>query len=420
MLLENTDEFTYLLAVCIHKPDLEGKKVLNSLVSIWDLLPPYVAQIVEGIQDVYSKPVKVSAKAVWDYCNSRKYFQTEMWLRNIATFDVLNQWEYKLGVVMSTAKRFRIKNAFARVDLDADLDSVIKQIGDLSKFSKYDESFFSDLAIVHDEILGGKRTKKITTGFRQLDSALDGGFPVGDVSVIAGSTGSGKSAFVLNSAFHALRSGETQVTIYSLEMTARTIFQRLASIASGVSPKYLGGCDISKRALDYLKTQYFEGNLRIRGATTSISQIRNQALVDSKWGEKAQMVIVDYTGLVDHKAKSSYERMSEISRELRQIALDANCAMIEVVQLNREYKKQQDTAQPDAKRPPILTDLRDSGQIEQDASVILMLHTPPYESDTEWKPMEAYLRKNRDGQNEQRASLEFRGASFQFKEIVHY
>lgn len=416
MLLNNEDRFIYLMRAMIFSPDTAGKKILAELLGIFEQMPPIFQQITEAIQDVYSKPVKISGKLVWDYCNSRGWFDLHGWIKNIISNDATFQWQYHLDFVLNEAKRERIIHAIQSIDLTSETDELIKALGELSKLSKYDQSYFSDLDEVAESIFKGEKLKRIPSGLRGLDHALDGGFPIGDVSVIAGSTGSGKSALAYFLALNALKSGNAQVSIYSLEMTARDVFARMASMDSGINQKFLGGCDQSKKSINYLKSQYHAGNLRIRANTTNLAQIRNQAIVDSKWGEKPQMIIVDYTGLVDHKSKSTYEKMSEISIALRQIALDAKCAMIEVVQLNREYKKAYDTHTE--ARPPILTDLRDSGQIEQDASVILMLHTPKTESlvDSPWKPRELYLRKNRHGQNELIFDLEFNGSAYQFKE----
>jgi replicative DNA helicase len=414
---KHTDSFTYLLSTMLHRPNSEGKKVLSELLNIWEFLPPNVKAVVEAVQDVYSRPVKQISRAVRDYLVFKGQSNLEAWLLNAHQNDIVTYWEQRLNFILDEAKRIKIRNAFSKIDLNDDIDNVLKQIGELSKLSKYDESFFANIEDDIAEIIDGKSVSRIKTRYHFLDQVLNGGLPIGDVSVIAGSTGSGKSAFAINIANNILKSGEAQVTIYSLEMTAKTIVKRFASIYSGIPHNLLGGCDASKRALEFFADQYRKGNLKVRALTTNLTQIRNQAVVDSKWGEKPQVVIIDYTGLLDHKAKSSYERMTEISKELRQIALDANCAMIEVVQLNRAYKQHNDTSVE--KRPPILSDMRDSGQIEQDASVVLMTHSlEDTDPENKWKPKEVWVRKNRDGFTDKGLSFDFKGETFEFREYV--
>lgn len=416
MLTNNTDNFTYLMRTMIHAPQVWGKKVLAELLTIFEQMPPDYQRLTEAVQDIYARPVKISCKLVWDYCRTRSWFDLELLLRNIQQNDICVQWEWNLKQVMSEAKRARIAQAISRIDLTAPLDELTKSLGDLSKLSKYDDSFFADLGETKKEIYEGKKIPRITTGFRGLDHALDGGLPVGDVSVIAGSTGSGKSTLAYNIALNALKAGDAHVTIYSLEMTARDVFARMVAMDTGIDARHIGGCDRTRKSSDFLEKAYLDGDFKIRANTTNLHQIRNQAVIDSKWGTKKKLLIVDYTGLVKHDSKNSYERMSEISVELRQIALDSNSAVLEVVQFNREYKKANDLHAES--RPPVLTDLRDSGQIEQDASVILMLHDPKKQdlTDEQWKPKDLFIRKNRHGRNDFAFALEFNGSAYQFKE----
>jgi replicative DNA helicase len=272
-----------------------------------------------------------------------------------------------------------------------------------------------------DFILSGKSIPRIATGLSEIDNLIGGGFPLGDVSVIAGSTGSGKSALALNAVYHALKFELANVTIYSLEMTAGTNLRRLASIHSGIPAKRIGEDQASRNALEAFTRAYKKGLLKIRSASTNLAQIRAQAVADAKWSDKPNLVLVDYTGLVQHKGSSSYERMSEISRELRQVALDSNTALVEVVQLNREYRKHNDTHSDE--RAPILSDLRDSGQIEQDASVIIMIHKPRDGQDDPmtggplfWQDREVWVRKSRDGQADVFGKTEFNGPTFKFRD----
>jgi replicative DNA helicase len=401
-------------AMCSHPED--GKFVLQGLLEIFDDLPINAQRIIEGVQFVYSRPQKASAKKVWDYCNDKGYVEVHSLLQSAAKAPSAMLWKSKLKMIEDEINISKIKIAIDEIKREEDLEVVLDKIGDLSKFSKYDKGFFSAIDSDIDSIISGKSLKRISTGYPTLDMQINGGLPLGDVSVVAGSTGSGKSAFCLNIAYHAIKSGSANVTIYSLEMTSSTNLRRLASIHSGIPARDIGNCEGSKKALSLFSEAYLNGSLRIRSASTSLSQIRNQTIIDSKWSDKPNIVLVDYTGLVDHKSKNSYERMSEISRELRQIALDSGSAILEVIQLNREYRKHNDLHETE--RAPILSDLRDSGQIEQDASVILMIHSPKTEEDLKWKPKEVWIRKNRDGTPDVFFRAEFDGPTFTFRERV--
>jgi replicative DNA helicase len=327
-------------------------------------------------------------------------------------------WGHKVKNIVDVIRKKQIESAVRSINFGGSVQDVLEQVSALSKFSANRKGFFCDLDKEIKAIIEGRAVRRISTGVPDLDAFLGGGFALGDVSVVAGATGSGKSAFALNVAYHVLKHQIASVTIYSLEMTASTNLRRLAAIHSGVSAGAVGKCEASRKALEAFGRAYRDGLLKIRGASTGLAEMRSQAVIDGKWSDKPNLTIVDYTGLIQHKGKSSYERMSEISRELRQIALDSGSALLEVVQLNREYKKQMDSNSAEDTRPPILSDLRDSGQIEQDATVILMIHSLKDSFQNGWSTKEIWIRKNRDGEVDEHIEMDFHGPTFRFKEVI--
>jgi replicative DNA helicase len=411
---------SYLVGALGNYPS-DGRRICTTLLAHTEYLPQVIRDLLPIALEAYHKNEFAEWPELADIADAKGKPHLRQALISTKDQASSSMWEWHCERLLELVKIERIRKDISSIDFDGPLTAIMERIGELSKHNANVTGFFSDLEKEADFILSGKSIPRIATGLSEIDNLIGGGFPLGDVSVIAGSTGSGKSALALNAVYHALKFELANVTIYSLEMTAGTNLRRLASIHSGIPAKRIGEDQASRSALEAFTRAYKKGLLKIRSASTNLAQIRAQAVADAKWSDKPNLVLVDYTGLVQHKGSSSYERMSEISRELRQVALDSNTALVEVVQLNREYRKHNDTHSDE--RAPILSDLRDSGQIEQDASVILMIHKPRDGQDDPmtggplfWQDREVWVRKSRDGQADVFGKTEFNGPTFKFRD----
>lgn len=237
----------------------------------------------------------------------------------------------------------------------------------------------------------------IATGFGPLDNILGGGMLRSGLYVLAARPGMGKTTFALQIADSIATRGT--VLFVSLEMSVEQIEGKRLARLSGIPSNEVLLSDGKK--LDYCKIKAAAEKLKklpvyvsLRPAAT-VAQIRQMA----KRLENVQCVVVDYLGKVSpvDKKVSRYEAVTAISGDLKTLAVELNIPVLALAQLNRE-----NTARVD-KRPQ-LSDLRDSGAVEQDADGVVMLHRSDYYEMGEeplkpWEgtELEILVRKNRHG-----------------------
>ena len=215
--------------------------------------------------------------------------------------------------------------------------------------------------------------------YQQLGSLLR--LKENDFMVIAGATGSGKSGFALN-LLNDL-SWRYDCLYFNLEMVPQELHQRLISINCGLDQNYIASykrmSEIEVNDVNRAVNSIAQRSIEVVDKSQSIDSIRS--MVASHDGKRHIIVIIDHIGLIGSRARNSYERMTEIAKELRKISLDYNCT-IGLCQLNRDATK--------TSGKPKLSMLRDSGEIEQSASKILFV----------WQDDDGYslvLEKNRSG-----------------------
>lgn len=238
-------------------------------------------------------------------------------------------------------------------------------------------------------------SKNFTTGFRQLDFALWGLEP-GKVYVVAGRTGMGKSALANHIALNVASLGR-RVLAFNLEMTPSELGRRMASITSRVDSRRIKSGDLDDLAAKRVtKAAELIAPFPLefpRCTDITIEELRR--LARSRMPEGLQMVVVDYLQQVktSERIDSREQVVATVSRGLKQMALELNVPVIAVAQLNREAEKRSGAR-------PGLADLRESGAIEQDADVVLLLYRDEYYNAATKEPgiAEVIVAKNRDGE----------------------
>ncbi len=237
----------------------------------------------------------------------------------------------------------------------------------------------------------------IETGLWPLDESIRGGFKAGQMVVVAGTPGSGKTALAVQLADRA-RALEKHVLVFSLEMSADEIAGRLIASHSGVNSDSLYQRTAPEG--DY-RTYYAQlGELAEGGhfhvldtQRISVPAMRSECRrVKARHG--LDMIVVDYLQLMTtgQRGLPRFEEVSEVSRSLKAIAKEFGVPVIALSQLNRKSLQRED-------KRPIMSDLRESGQIEQDADVILFLYRDEVHNHNTDRPGEAELRiaKQRNG-----------------------
>lgn len=212
----------------------------------------------------------------------------------------------------------------------------------------------------------------VTTGFRALDKRT-GGLQPSDLIIIAARPSMGKTAFALNLTYNAARAGK-KVAFFSLEMSAEQLTARLLAMAARVNlsrlrqPRYLTDEEWPRlyNASEAMRVGLFVDDtpaLRTMELRAKARRIKARHGLD--------MIVVDYLQLMrpSGKMQSRELEISDISRTLKALAKELNIPVVALSQLNRKLEER-------SNKEPMLSDLRESGAIEQDADVVMFIHRP--------------------------------------------
>jgi replicative DNA helicase len=261
------------------------------------------------------------------------------------------------------------------------LDEAEQSIFQISE-KRLKKSFVSMHKAVHDtiEILEGIHGKHggvtgVPSGFREVDT-LTGGWQSSDLVIIAGRPSSGKTAFALSLARNAAMHSEkpTGVGIFSLEMSTQQLVMRLLCAEAKVDAHAVRTGRLPED--DWKKLSLAAG--RLTNANIFIDDTASLAVLELrakarrlKAERNVGLIIVDYLQLMQgpRNAESREKEISAISRSLKALAKELAIPVIALSQLSRAVESRTD-------RRPILSDLRESGAIEQDADVVAFVHRP--------------------------------------------
>jgi len=240
-----------------------------------------------------------------------------------------------------------------------------------------------------DEELKNGRQKSINSGFYKLDALLHG-FSSGGLYIVGGRSSMGKTALALSMALSAGRSGK-KVLIISLEMEATGLASRFISMTTQVKHDALERGKYTDEQRKHIEVQKATGTFRniciCDTAEMSVAQIR--ALISQKHPE---IVFIDYLGLIRaEKAESRQVQVATVTRQLKAAAKDYKIPIVCLSQLNRDVEKEKD-------HRPKLSDLRESGAIEQDADAVLFIYRAGYyDSKAPQNEAQIIVAKNRQG-----------------------
>ena len=236
----------------------------------------------------------------------------------------------------------------------------------------------------------------IESGFTDLDLKTSGLNP-SELIMVAARPAMGKSAFVLNIAHHVAMNGKVPVMIFSLEMSKEQMVNRILCSEAEVDSMKVRTGDLDSE--DWIKLGKASGNLAEAPIyiddTPGLSSAELRAKCrKAKLEKDVGLIIIDYLQLMESKGRSESRQneISEISRSLKILAKELNVPVIALSQLSRAPE-----SRPDHR--PILSDLRESGSIEQDADIVMFLYRDDYYNpDTEKKNVaEVIIAKNRSG-----------------------
>ena len=230
---------------------------------------------------------------------------------------------------------------------------------------------------------GGGNITGVSSGFRELDK-LTAGLQNGELIIIAGRPSMGKTAFALNIAEHTALADENPVAIFSMEMSASSLAQRMISSLGRVNAHSIKTGQLEERdwnRVDGAIQQIKNAPIYIDD-TPSLTPIELRARARRIQREKGlSLIVIDYLQLmsVHGNKENRATEISEISRNLKALARELNIPIIALSQLNRSVEQRTD-------KQPQMSDLRESGAIEQDADLIAFIYREEvYDPDTDKK-----------------------------------
>ena len=240
----------------------------------------------------------------------------------------------------------------------------------------------------------------IPSGFYELDKKTKG-FRKNQVVIIAGRPGSGKSAFALNIATSVSMNAKKSVAFFSLEMGSDEIVKRMFSSVGQIPADTLTTGRLTHndwKKLSEAMSLLADTNFYIDdSAGITVGEIRRKCRRLKNSSKGLDLIIIDYLQLISSSNKYAGNRVqevSEVSRDIKKLAMELEVPVIALAQLSRnsEQRKGND-------RKPKLSDLRESGSIEQDADIVLFLYSEDYYDNitATFSPTEILISKHRSG-----------------------
>lgn len=238
----------------------------------------------------------------------------------------------------------------------------------------------------------------IPTNFERLDY-MTNGFQRGDLIILAARPSMGKTAFALNLGLNAATIFDKTVAIFSLEMPSEQLVKRMLSSKGAVQGSKLKNGYLDNRdwnnlydaAQELQQAKIFlddSSTIRMSDIFSKCRKLKSEHGLD--------IVIIDYLQLISggKKTESRQQEVSEISRNLKQLARELEVPVIALSQLSRKTEQR-----PGEDKRPILSDLRESGSIEQDADLVMFLHSADYykKDKPEIRSMQVIVAKHRNG-----------------------
>jgi len=245
----------------------------------------------------------------------------------------------------------------------------------------------------------------VPTGYRDLDDIISGGLKPGQLAILAARPSMGKSALALNIAKNAALLYSKKVAVFSLEMSLEEVLNRFLASEAKINVSKVNSGKIEEHEW----AKFTDAGERLSEAVIFVDEtagltpgdIRSKCRRIKSQNNGLDLIVIDYLQMMrtgsNSKSQNREQEVSEISRTLKSIAKELGVPVIALSQLNREADKRS----ADNKKPQ-LSDLRESGAIEQDADIIIFIYRDDYYNrDSEWKGVsDIIVSKNRNGRTD--------------------
>ena len=373
-------------------------------------------EIYAAMMDIYSVGREIDMITVTEQLKLRGTLERVGGTQNLATLidnvpttsnieryvEIVEQKSTSRNLIKVTSDIMKISYAQTE-ELDTIIEQAEKGIFDLAQnrnsksYSGMKEILVTTLDSIEKMYENKEKLSGIESGFIDLDEKISG-LNKSDLIIVAARPAMGKSAFVLNIASYVAMHDKVPVMIFNLEMSKEQLVKRMLSSESEIDSMRLNNANLEQE--DWIKMA--DASNRLADVPIYIddtpvltpSEIRakcRKAMLEKNIG----LIIIDYLQLMESKTVngSRQQEISEISRGLKILAKELDVPVIALSQLSRATESRAD-------HRPMLSDLRESGSIEQDADIVMFLHREDYyDKDTEKKNIaEVIIAKNRHGE----------------------
>lgn len=376
----------------IDKLSIEGK-----LEEVGDA--PYILELANSFHDIANAKYYISS--VEEKSTLRKLI--------LVADNVTKKWQ--------SESSGDISNYINKIEKDVTDITKNRRVEDFISAGEAFRRFRTNIAQIRS---GQDRVQGLATGYNTYDRIMMG-FKAGEVTILAARPSVGKSALALNFLYRVAMRTQKPCVFFSLEMGIEQVVNRILSASSSVNITKLQTGSFNKEdeeAINKSMREISNSNLFIDETPgIKVSEIRAKLnKLKSKFGDMG-LVVIDYIGLItpDVRSRKSDSRsleLGEISAAIHALARDFKCPILALSQLNRGVDQGSKI-----NNPPQLSNLRESGNLEQDADVVLFIHRPDYgqqkesensenanQSDEDNSPVSLIVAKNRNGRL---ATIEF-------------
>ena len=373
-------------------------------------------EIYAAMMDIYSVGKEIDMITVTEQLKLRGTLERVGGTQNLATLidnvPTTSNIERYVEIVEQKATSRNLKKVTSDImkvsyaqteELDAIIEQAEKGIFDLAQnrnsksYSGMKEILVNTLDSIEKMYQNKEKLSGMESGFIDLDEKISG-LNDSDLIIVAARPAMGKSAFVLNIASYVAMHDKVPVMIFNLEMSKEQLVKRMLSSESEIDSMKINNANLEQD--DWIKMA--DASNRLADVPIYIddtpvltpSEIRAKCR-KAKLEKNIGLIIIDYLQLMESKTAngSRQQEISEISRGLKILAKELNVPVIALSQLSRATEARAD-------HRPMLSDLRESGSIEQDADIVMFLHREDYyDKETEKKNVaEVIVAKNRHGE----------------------
>ena len=404
---------------------LDGKvyEDVASILKPKDFYLPFHQDVFETMENLYKRDLPIDEIFLKDELTKKNKFDEELFFEILGTapIEAVEAYAKELKDLATKRELIHLSNEIKKMVLEEDKKAVEEVEAIQSKLfniatSNLSGDFKNSSTIISDTLefikkQAAKKNKIVTgldTGFSELNR-MTSGFGEGDLIILAARPSMGKTALALNIGLNVLKQNKG-VAIFSLEMPAEQLMLRMLSAAGRIPLQDIRRGNLSEE--DWSKLSQIsdemsrkplfvddEGNINIHTIRAKLRKLKAQ-------NPELSLAIIDYLQLINSDQKERHLAIAEISRSLKLLARELQIPIIALSQLNRALESRPN-------KRPMLSDLRESGAIEQDADIIMFIYR-----DDVYKAMEAKQKQKEAMEKGKSVEVDFQEKEVEDAEII--